>query len=77
MFSSKNFKIWKKKIWMILFVSMKCLVTLGQCILPWIPLYLLPNQWRKNEWAKYGTETVAATKEQGGVGAGQMEMLKK
>ena len=42
---------------MILFVSMKCLVTLGQCILPWIPLYLLPNQWRKNEWAKYGTET--------------------
>lgn len=66
MFSSKNFKLW-----MILFVSMKCLVTLGQCILPWIPIYLLPNQWRKNEWVKYGTETVATTKEQEGVGAGQ------
>ena len=44
---------------------------LGQCILPWILLYLLPNQWRKNEWAKQGMETVAATKEQRGVGAGK------
>lgn len=50
---------------------MKCLVTLGQCIYLGFQFYLLPNQWRKNEWVKYGTETVLTLKEQEGVGAGQ------
>ena len=49
---------------MIPCISMKCLIMLGQCILPWILLCLLPYKCQKNEWENYGMEIVAVTQEQ-------------